>query len=110
MATALLEVLKLKPLAALKTAPGGAAPATSRAPAGGSGSKAAPAGQAPAAPPPAAATSADDERARNNAKRLIAALSKGYEESIVRGHAAVNAQPVDTLKKSLGADISRVAT
>lgn len=108
MATALLEVLKLKPLAG--PAGPGTAPATSRASVGGSGSKPAPAAQAPAAPPPAAATSPDDERARNNAKRLIAALSKGYDESIVRGQAAVNAQPVDALKISLGAELDAFAT
>ena len=95
MATGLLEVLKLK-------LPAGALPA----PAGGP-QAAAPPAAAPAASP---APPVDDERNRNNAKRLIEALSKGFNESITRAQAAVSAQPVASLKKSLGTELDAFAT
>jgi hypothetical protein len=100
MGTGLLALLKLKPRAARQGAPGV-----------GGQSNAAAAGAAAAAATPAASQPAptEDERTRSNAKRLIEALSKGFNESIARAQAAVNAQPVDTLKKSLAAELDAFA-
>jgi hypothetical protein len=98
MATGLLEVLNLKPPAGGVPAPAGGPQA---APPVGAG---APPAGAPPAPP------VDDERNRNNAKRLIEALSKGFNANIARGQAAVDAQPVEALKKSLGTELDAFAT
>ncbi|MEO5883743.1 MAG: hypothetical protein ABIQ06_15105 [Caldimonas sp.] len=107
MATGLLELLKLKPLNAGNPVP--AAGPQPPPPSGSAAPAAAPAGTpgAPADPP---TPPVDDERTGNNAKRLIVALSKGFDENITRAQAAVSAQPVDTLKKSLGTELDAFAT
>src|SRR3954468_8210513 len=99
MATGLLEVLKLKPPAGAPVAPA-REPATARSSAGPAP------GAAPAGSP---APSADDERTRTNARRLIAALDKGFIENVTRAQAAVGAQPVEALKKSLGTELDAFA-
>jgi hypothetical protein len=97
MATGLLEVLKLKPPAGAQPAPTG-------------GPQAAPPSTGAAPPAASPAPPVDDERTRSNAKRLIEALSKGFNENITRAQAAVSAQPVEALKKSLGTELDAFAT